>query len=644
MKLGAKKKEKPTAGGEKKAKRKSSRGSGDGLAKLKSFFADHVEKLILGVMALFSLLLIYSGFSKEALQTDPDKVASEVSRAQSSIDSQTWAQVKQERQSEPDRFDQQATQDTVSIDVNAYAMNVPFHPRLQEQGKKRSDPELLAPFEIEVRSGYGALAVRSTGRDASIADVVQQNSTDLRSIPPEMSPRGRNETALGGKYESRFFVAITGLVPYKKQFDLYAEAFKGAAEYNPERDVPNYLGLEIERAEVQPDGSLSDWQPLDTPTVLQREPTTWDGQPDEQADRRYLLPVLNMPLPPLVMRDVSQWSRHSTVPVAQLDESEPAVEDRDRAENGPEEGGQLTWHEMANGRQTESRRGMTRTNESASEESDPMDGAEPALKVDNGMLRYFDFTVQPGKKYTYRVQAVLDDPNNPGDGNVPVPSDASCESDVLVRRQEASAPKLRRTAWSSPSDAVVVPTGQRVLASSAQAPTPAKVPMGGRVVRFEKKATDEPTIKVMTLTWKADGPYDVPVLVEVARGAVLNGAIPMAEAIDPSAARVRALRDYRFATDTMVLDIYGGNLLRGGLASPGYMLVRTADGRLEFHAEMADVSDVEKNTIPPPEEEVQPDKDESPESRAGGNRLDEPPQEGRRSDNPRRTARGPRGG
>ena len=619
---------------------RSARGGGDALGKLKTLFAQHVEKLLLGAMALVALLLVYSGFSKESLDTDPERVRAEINRAQGSINSSTWAEVKQERQPEPDRFDQQATQDTISIDLASYAMNTPLHPRMQEQSKRRSDPDLLAPFDLEVKPGYGAIAIKLVGREANIAGLVDRNSPDTRPLPPGVV-QGRGETRLGGNYEGRFFVAITGLVPYKKQFDLYVEAFKGAAEYDGERDVPQYLGLMIERAELQPDGSLGPWQTVDTIQGMLREPTTWEGREEERASRDYVLSGLTMPLPPLVLRDISQWAHHSSVPLVRPEDVGRG--EGGRAEGGREAEGQATetdaggpsWLNRGgpSGGEERGRSARGAPSETAAVESgDYRESAVPLLNVDNGMLRYFDFTAQPGKAYQYRVQALLDDPNNPAEG--PKPSISSCETDVVVRRQAATEP-FRHTPWSEPSQAVFVPSGEQVLASSATAASTIAVGPNRRV-RVERKATDEPTIKVLTLTWKNNGPYDVAVPIDVARGAVLNGSIAKAEAIDPTVGRVRILTDYQYVTNAMVLDIYGGFPLGGDLAAPGFMLVRTADGRLDFHAEMDEVDQVERNTIPPDEEEML--RADEPRVEEGGP-VEEPPFEGGGEDGGRRNNR-----
>jgi hypothetical protein len=598
MKFGLKKKDKASGSVEKKAKRKASRGSGDGLAKMKAFFANHIEKLLLGAIAACALLLVYAGFRKETLDTDPEKVRAEVSRAQSNIQSSTWAEVKQVRQPETDRFDEQATQDTIGIDLSAYAMNVPFHPRLQQQNKRRSDPELLPPFDLEVNAGYGALAIKSNDRDTSISSMIEGGSSKLRSLPSGFN-KGRGDTRLGGSYEGRFFVVITGLIPYKKQFDLYQEAFMGAAEYEMERDVPKYLGLSIERAEVKADGSLDQWQPLDTVDAMLKEPAKWDGREEERVDREYILPELNMPLPPFVLRDVSLWARHSTIPLLTNEEMTRGDSRRVEEENVETTGeGPRTFLDRGADSGADERRRSTKASELADESGDYHETAEPLLKVDNGMLRYFDFTAEPGKVYVYRVQAVLEDPNNPSEGNKPAA--ASCETEVVVRRQSATEP-LRRTPWSEPTDSIVVPTGQRVLASMATAPGLMAAGPKGRV-RIERKPADEPTINVMTLTWNNEGPYDVPFELQVGRGAVLNGAAAKTEVIDPTVAKVRPLEQYSFVTDAMVLDIDGGLPVGADLVSPGYVLVRMRDGRLQFRSEIGDVDDVQANTIPPEED------------------------------------------
>ncbi len=643
------KKNKSGGGGDKKSKRGASRqGGGDAIGNFKRFLSEHVEKLVLVLIAVVSLYLVYIGFSKEPLGTDPDAVQSAVRNAQSRINSGTWAEVKQDRFPEPDNFDQQATQDTISIDPAAYDLSKPFHSRLQQRSKRRSDPELLAPFDVEVKSGYGAIAIRSPDQDAGIASLVQGNSPDLRPLPGNLRGSGRGEVQLGGTYEERFFVALTGLVPYKQQFDLYQEAFKGASEHDLDRDVPKYMGLMIERAEVQPDGTLSEWEKIDTLTGMIQEPTRWEGRPEERAETSHLLPGLMMPLPPLVLRDVSQWSVHSTVPLAVMDRGQSRGEGR-AAEGEPREGdtGQpLSWGDRGSLGGRGEGGGAPMRNEGRDSRTPMTEGggnqyseeAQPLLQVDNGMLRYFDFTVKPGGLYQYRVQALLEDPNNPMEG--PKPSSSSCETDVLVRRQAATEP-LRSTPWSEPSPAIRVPTGSVILADAVEAPS--EIGVGpGRRIKVSRRPTDEPSAKLLTLTWRPSGPFDVPVSLDVSRGAVLNGAVAEIEAIDPSVGKVRKLKDYNYATNAMVLDIYGGFKLGStDLTAPGFVLVMTGEGQLKVRSEVGDHDEVEANTIPPDEEQTLRAEEERNNEPRGEEEFREGGEEMR---GPGRGGRGVRGG
>jgi hypothetical protein len=589
---------------EKKPKRKASRGSGNSVAAAKEFLKLHVEKLLLGAMALAALLLIYVGFSKEPLGTSPDTIMSAVTTAQTSINSATWTDVKQQRFPEPDTFDQRATLDTISIDRDAYAIAQPLHPRLQERGKLRTDPELLPPFDIHVEAGYGALSIKAPEGRSNYSEIARTSSEEFRDIPSTFRANRRGETNMGGDFEGRFFVAITGLVPYKKQFDIYQAAFDGTAEYNAERDVPKYFGLEIERAEVNADGTLGQWVALKTVAGMKQEPMRWSGRAEERAEQDYILPMMAMDIPPIAMRDVTPWAVHPSIPKVDLLESGGrAVEERkDEAAVAPTD--ELKWG-SADSASGEKREGVMhepgRREPTGAEDSAYPSGeaAEPLLKVENGMLRYFDFTVEPGKAYAYRVQAVLEDPNNPEDGARP--SDASCEPTVIVRRKEASEP-IRTTPFSEPSSTVRVPSGNVVLAGSVNAPI--EVAVGPNKVRIPRRPTDEPTVKVLALAWDSKGPYDAVIQTDVARGAVVNG-VADAEAIDPSVQRVRMLKQYRYQTDTMVLDIYGGSKIKSSddLTAPGYMLVMDPYGRLQFRGEMEDRPRYEENFIPPEEEE-----------------------------------------
>jgi hypothetical protein len=223
--------------------------------------------------------------------------------------------------------------------------------------------------------------------------------------------------------------------------------------------------------------------------------------------------------------------------------------------------------------------------------------ARPLIENDFALLRYFDFTVEPGKTYKYRVRTMLEDPNNPLEGVRP--PNSSLETEVVVRRNQATE-QFRVSEWSEASPAISVSQGGQVLAGVVAQPRTVAV-RDGRV-RVESKASDEPTAQVLALTWKPDGPYDVPIETTVRRGAVLNGKKAEAEAIDPTVNKLRKF-DYTYATDMLIADIAGGQPLDAkGLTGPGFLLVMGSDGRLEFRSETQDETLLQRNVVPPPEE------------------------------------------
>ena len=74
---------------------------------------------------------------------------------------------------------------------------------------------------------------------------------------------------------------------------------------------------------------------------------------------------------------------------------------------------------------------------------------ELAERQDHLLLRFFDFTVEPGKKYKYQVQLVLADPNYP----IPENQNALAPEVLDRRAKEAAAARVARGPTSAASRA-----------------------------------------------------------------------------------------------------------------------------------------------------------------------------------------------
>ena len=409
---------KETPAPEKKAKRKASRGGGDTMAKAKDFLVHHVEKVVLGGMALLALVLIYSGFSKEKIGTSPDSIKAVIQQARDTMTRPTWSDVKASRIPEPDKFDQTATLDTKQVSLNDYAWSQPLHPRLMERGKQRTDPELLAPIDLHVVSDYGPVAMRPADGQTGSNTFGNVEDPNAYPIPDKTASKMMVTRGGGNEFESRYLVSITGLLPYKKQFDIYQEALKDAAEYSPDRDVPKYLVMEVERAEVAADGTLGEWIKVDTFKAFDEE-ARWSSIEEAMADPEYLLPGTKgvvMNLPPMAMRDVSRWAVHPQVPKVQRNYGAGGgggnVENRgggntlpaDVAAGGPASIWNLgTGTRNDGGGRTSNDKGSAGT---ADNVANGQDVAQEAILHPNAMFRFIDFTVTPGKQNQYQTQAV----------------------------------------------------------------------------------------------------------------------------------------------------------------------------------------------------------------------------------------------
>ena len=587
MKFG-KKKNNADGGEKKKAKRKGRGGPGAGVA-LKNFFAEHVEKLALAAIALVSLLVIWKGLSKEPLGDTPDTVTAAVNNARNKIDASTWSEVSKTHQPESN-FLGQTEQDLIQIDPAAYTYDRPFHAVLRERGKRRGDPTLLAPLEIQLVAGYGGLAIKqdTTSGETGSFTRGRGNIPGTRGLPNEMRSR-RGAVSMGGNYESAYFVGILGLVPYKAQFDSFEEALLGAAMFDADRDRPRYIGLEVQRAEVADDGTLGEWQDIDTLAGMLEEPERWDGRVDEMAEQKHIIKDITMPIPPIVRRDPQAWAVHSSVPIHTRNADRGAmIEGRSEGEGR----GTRSWTE---------RRGDGGSGRTEGDgQLDETVRAQPELEVDNGMFRYFDFTVEAGKSYRYRVRALLDDPNNPLENQRP-PIEA-LETDVVIRLQQTTR-KMRATPWSDTSEIVTISKGHQVLAGQPEAVRRSAFGRGRRIV-LPRRAGDELGINLLVLSWDSNGAYDVPHAISVRRGAVLNGEGDT-EAIDPSIRRIRKIEAHQFRTNALVMDVTGGDPLPDReLVGPARMLV-FEDGHLVIHDEFEERNDFEQNEIPPPEDEAE---------------------------------------
>lgn len=231
-------------------------------------------------------------------------------------------------------------------------------------------------------------------------------------------------------------------------------------------------------------------------------------------------------------------------------------------------------------------------------------------QVDTLMVRFFDFTAVPGKKYRYRVQVFIADPNRP---QFPAmdPNDRALAQEVKTRLQELASKEkdpnqrqyyYRTTEFSEPSSIVSIPSTLQTVVGPL---------LAAREVSIRREGNDDLTLpaaesvaKVMSIVWDPNLAVKVPGLIDALRGTVLNYKVN-ADVIHPVSLRYKNLENYEFKTERLVVDFAGAETLpeakadeENPLLGPAELLLMDENGLLSIHNEFDDWDDYQKNLLP----------------------------------------------
>jgi hypothetical protein len=191
--------------------------------------------------------------------------------------------------------------------------------------------------------------------------------------------------------------------------------------------------------------------------------------------------------------------------------------------------------------------------------------------VDYYLLRFFDFSVEPGKKYKYRVKLVIQDPN----ANMP-----QTVLDAAVLDRQAKAAQAAKAAnkdkpwyrivekWSDPSPAVGIPMAGNVRLAETKVPPADKV-------------NDEPAVKMIVEAFDVDDngtPIQGSKKMDFRRGYVANTIGDAYYQPDPSMADTQS--NFKFFTGMTLLDVDGGAKLGKDMTYPARILVMGPAGEL----------------------------------------------------------------
>jgi hypothetical protein len=662
--------------------------------KITGFLLAHGEKLGIVAVLVVAGLLIKASLGRERLPEEkfPPQLQSQAADAQRHYEEMTW-----------DKFPPEERVDVValkSVPDGGVAKPVDeekwpilpesFNPPIVPPVGLRTDPDLLAPVNLEVNAASGLWAygdpevIRQRALEAAErAQKEAKEEEERRREEEEDMDRGR-----GGRGEGRGFggeggfrggyggmsgiemtedgaavirpnmaaapglpvrneswVAVLAKVPIKGQVEKYRDALAKASGYNDQYDMPQYIGYVVERAEITEEGQQK-WVAL--PSVLKR--TIIDAmesrpiEPPELANPKYTHPLLTWPLPPMVLRPWGDEVTHSDLPIPTPEDMyEEQMEAAEAAEQKPKEGEEEGDEFAAQQRRERDAAapamgggefGRGAYGDQGMYGRPPMGGfggemgrgmggyggefgggfggemgrgyggyGEMAMGRGSGayenlpekpwdmktkyyLFRYYDNTVEPGRRYRYRVKLALADVNS----DSPERRIAERYLDPTVNTRKAEGPKdrtgkpvrYRFTEWSEPSPVAAVP--QPGLIYMAQ-------------VKPSANATTEPQALVLVKSLDAEAVAEVGLADWFSRGSVVNRMGEQAQIIWSPTFQVedrdgerRPSPEFDFVTGVTLLDFTGGEVLNRNreLLAPARALVMDATGRMSVEEELAD--------------------------------------------------------
>lgn len=434
------------------------------------------------------------------------------------------------------------------------------------------------------------------------------------------------------RIERASWACVVALVPVREQLNLYLDSFKQARGYNANHDFPQYLGFLVERAEAEPGKELA-WQhvplydgqqkSLAESAALSSGPRhgigvsvvnklyaaaaqLWASGPStDVVDERFANRTLTLPLPPLVGRD---WGKKATHPELRLNLAELEADAESLANDQPSSftsgfgypgaglsmrpgmqfAGNISgpYGSEPGSRRYSGGRGGSSTNYPGGVQSNASETSSilPA-GVDYFLLRFFDFTVERGRKYKYRVKLAVADPNYDMPTNMLSPEVLDRQADA-AKSNRGRKPSFRLTDdWSDPSPTVGIPIGGSIRLAGVKLASP-------------EKFNDEPSasllIEAFAIDEKGNAMKAATEEQNFRRGSVAN-LVKDTEYLGPGYIDYR--EDFRFFTGMTLLDIDGGEKLTRVLSAPSRILLMGPTGQLYIGSEVDDEPFVEQHRM-----------------------------------------------
>ncbi|HID78420.1 MAG TPA: hypothetical protein EYP56_20815 [Planctomycetaceae bacterium] len=445
------------------------------LATVQQWLMDHVEKIVLASVVLVLLLFVYRAVTRGGYERTPEDLEQVVASAEQKIANGGFPV-------EADAENLAFGVERPELSVKGYELEE-LDPSIWEKKGLRGMPDHYPVEDLRGTAGHGALAAAAGFM-----------SGEESSAPVMAMGAGGTSPTKGVRW-----VVLTGLVPYAAQVEAYKEAFKDV-EYHTPYDQPRYFRVKVERAEVsdpsrpgqlkwEPVGVAGAWQQLRSMGVT--GPGAMSGDDIHPAHYVPLTQAWNFsvpvtfPLPPIknhrwgpdichlpeipLARDLelekpAQLQQQQQTPEELPDELVPGQMPGPTAAMGPTGpmGGSSAYGALGGYGEMDEEGAMDMMASGGMMSGGMMPrGYGTAVTAQSGVLkeedlkyrlfRFFDFSVEQGKHYVYRVALQLLNPN------------------YKVEKQYLESEELGKswyveTSFSDPSGVITVPRDAEVLA------------------------------------------------------------------------------------------------------------------------------------------------------------------------------------
>lgn len=391
---------------------------------MKEFFVEHTEKLVFGLCALIAGWLLFSTFSLAPYDKSPQDFEEVINRARQNVSGST----PQIDDLPPLEFDKEYAKLGSKIDSEAYKLSTPLYRPMELSYQFRGAPSGLQPGTPEVLANRGLVVLGNRPADqVAKPKVFDQLISDgypaeliwflgnlqmresLGLIEREANKgttktddnKKKPEPKDGGRVAGRgvAWVEIVAPYPHADQIREFVRSLKEGAETAGVR----YALAEVERRELTATMEWSPWKPIPWKKAFDLfESAEKLDDPFEELPPGVVVPGLAMTVPERARVGSDGPRVQVSAPLIPSEFKNASV-----TKWTPEELDPRGVEEAAAPRDKE-----------LDEEAKPIERGtfqEGTFKnfnsVETAMMRVFDFTVEPGKRYQYRIRARLFNPN-----------------------------------------------------------------------------------------------------------------------------------------------------------------------------------------------------------------------------------------